>query len=258
MNPINIKEIFCSSWHKLDGVKGPTWFITLIALLPLLIAQIALINLGIGFYHENPPLIWTELVMPIVTNFIMGIFMAGMIMPAIRQARGERINIKTGFYYFRRAPQMMTLMLVTSAITSLLMYAAITLNLNHGLKPLDFSAWRALAFVLSALIFLFCYIAVALIADAKLTAFAAIITSIKKVAPQFHKILGIVAIYFILLFITASPMFLGAALHAMGKTTASGILILIGVPVFALCMVWLLPLNALLQAHVYLKLTRPE
>ncbi len=258
MNTLCIKEIFCASWRKLDGVKGPTWFITLVALLPLLIVQIALINFGFMFYHETPPLIWTELVMPIVSNFMMGIFMAGMIMPAIRQARGERINIKTGFYYFRRAPQMMTLMLITSSVTSLLMYAATLLNVSHGLTPMDFSVWRGLSFFISALVFLFCYIAVALIADAKLTAFEAILVSIKKVAAQFHKIVLIVMLYFILLLIIASPLLLAAVLHNMGKTSASGILVLTGVPIFAFCMVWLLPLNALLQAHVYLKLTRPN
>lgn len=257
MRKLCIKEIFCSAWQQLNGAKGPIWLVTLVALIPLLLAQIALLNAGIAFYHETPPLIWTELVMPIISNFILGIFMAGMIMPAIKRARGETIDLKTGFQYFRRAPQMMTLMLITGAITSLLMYGSTLVNVSHGLAALDLSVWRIIAFLLSSLVFLLCYIAVALIADAKFTAFEAIFVSIKRTAPQLHKIILLVALYFACFLLVAAPMLLGALLHSLGKTNAASIIMLAGIPIFAFCMAWLLPFNALLQANVYLKLTRP-
>lgn len=257
MSKLRITEIFSSAWQQLNGAKGPTWLITLVALIPLLLTQIALLNAGIAFYHETPPLIWTELVMPIISNFILGIFMAGMIMPAIRRARGETIDLKTGFQYFRRAPQMMTLMLITGSLSSLLMYGSTLVNLSHGLQALDLSIWRGSAFVLSLLVFLLCYIAVALIADAKLTAFEAIFVSIKKTAPELHKIILLVVLYFICFLLATAPILLGAILHSLGKTTAADVIILLGVPIFAFCMIWLLPFNALLQANVYLKLTRP-
>lgn len=247
MNTFKISDILSESWKKLPGVKWPIWAVILVTFAAALVGFLVIMSIGIHLYDAHLPLIWLTLVHPIVLNVIAGIFICGMIMPAIKQLRGEPISVATGFAYFSRAPQAMTFMLLVGSISAILNYLSEILNQHTGMSTVHFTWIQLASMLINLLLMLFFYLTIPLIADRNQTVFQAMGNSLRLVAPHGYKVLGIILILYFLLIIASLPLMIGLALNYPLIVFAGAIFLFI-------VAIWLLPYAMMLQANIYLKL----
>ena len=236
-----IAEVLNEAWNLVRGSKWPIWAIAIFIGISSLIVQLIIIGI-FRIDAQASPTYYQYLLMPIINNVVVAPFFAGAVMTGIKRARGEAIEVKTGFRYFNKTWQVMVAMLLIAFLANILNYIVhlpsivIALNLHAG--------WlNIIAAIVSILVYVFTLFSVPLIVDKNHSPWGALLASFHIIKKSWFKVLILLIIVYVFFIIAAIPLFVGAMIHPYAK--------LLGAIILIVALVWLLPFMFLVQGALY-------
>lgn len=249
MNPtekrtFSIGTVLNESWALVQGSKWPIWAIAILIGLASLIIQLIITGI-FRLDPEEPPVIYHYLIMPIINNAVIAPFFAGSLMVAIKRARGEAVDARSGFRYFGKTwPVVLTLIMIAFT-ANLLNYIVhlpslvIALDLHTGWLNL-------IAAIVSALIYVFFVLSVPLVVDKNHTPWGSLRASYHIIKHCWLKVLILLVVVYVFFIIAMIPLYVGSMIHPYVK--------LLGVLILIAALIWLLPFMFLVQGVLYHKL----
>lgn len=240
------------AWKLVDGSKAALWSVNTASILVIVFVMMVLIAIAtpllMNYDHSiaDSRLMFgiVLLVINLVVSALIAPLLVGAMMTAIKHVRGETITAKTGYQYLNRwLPAILAvfvIMLITNAVTAFVSVALNTFIMTPAIVEVS-------NFICTALIYTLILFSLPLVADKKLGAFSAIVTSMKLVIPHWFRTFVLMIITFILLTFSIIPLIIGILL----KTWLAGIL---GAAISILILTWMLPYGLLILGVTYVEL----
>lgn len=238
-------DITTPAWELVSGVKLSVWAVAISMI--LLSALIQWVMTHEWMLDVKQPMLGIRfLLLPIITNVIIAPFYAGAVMVAVKRARGDSVDFKTGYQYFHRAVALMATAAITSGITTLLMLAANVTRLSPWAGAITIWCEIAAA-ILSLMVYVFCVLAVPFVADRGLSPIKALLESARRISHCWVRVFILFLYAYLLLLVCMLPVFVGAVV-------AHPLVVWLGIIVCMIAMVWILPYLLLLQGVLYKQL----
>lgn len=245
-SPIAIGATLSSAWALTKGAKWPIWAVLLIGLLilfPVLLAlnYLATVLTGQSAASAHP----LHIMLPIyfIEYLIVAPFMAGAIMVAIKHTRKESITAGTGFHYFRKYLPVVIVFVVVNILT----YIPVLL-INGMSFFVDGESFKfvleILSSILSMIIYSFFILSLPLVLDKNYSPFKALMTSPRLAKSHWLKIFTLLIITMLYFLAAVIPLTLGLLLKNIA-------IIILGLAIFIIVLIWLIPLIFLIQALIY-------
>lgn len=244
MSEITISGVYKNAWSRLHGSKGAIW---IVAILIILIAiTIEYFSKWIRTDSQTVHYWLSYIIVPIVVNLAIALFYGGSFMVAIKCARDEEINLRSGFQYRDRYWPAAIVMAIVGLISNLVV---IIINI----PPIAQAVGRRLPYfdllgaLFSLLVYAFFISSVPLIMDKNKGIGEALSESLQKVKSHWLRIFVIFFLAYLVLFLSYLPTVIGLAI-------GSNTLMLIGALIFVAILIWLLPFLFLLGGDIYHRL----
>lgn len=239
-----IKSVLGTAWHLVKGSKWAIWLPSLAIAATSVSVQFILHSI-LKIDPNYPPTFFEFLLLPLITNIMIAPFFAGAFMVAIRRARGEKINKTTGYRYFSRTGSLMLILALITIFSNTLLYVA---NQSHVI--VFFQGHNHLlqmaAGIISALVCVFFILSIPLVADKQERPFQALAHSAKLIKPRWFRVSMILLVGYVLMLIAMLPTLIGLLTHPL--------IIALGLIIFVVILIWLLPFLFLLEGVIYHRL----
>lgn len=242
MNELRIRNTFKNAWSRLHGSKKSIWSIAVLVI--LISATIEYFSKWLFLVDSTAFHYWARyIIVPIIMSLLIGPFYGGSLMVAIQCARGESINIKSGYEYFHRYSQAAILMAIIALASNLMV---IILNIPSVAESVGLSMpyFDLLGALFSFAIYSLFVLSIPLAIDKNKSVSESLIESIKIIKPHWLRVFFIFFLAYLVLFIFYVPIVLGLSF-------SSATITIIGVSVFVFFMIWFLPFLFLLGGEIY-------
>lgn len=244
---INFKlgSILEEAWNLVRGSKLPLLLVSLVMFVIAALFQFVVYKM-LGVDSKNPPYLLRFILMPIFTNILIAPFYAGAVITAIKHGRQELIGFASGFKYFKQWGPLGVAMVMIGIIASIVVWI---INLPSITNLLSFTKpfVEITAGLVSTIIYSLFLLTMPLIVDKNLGVMDAFKTSVNNTKAHWPKIFVLFILIYLFLFACVLPMMLGMFL---GNIFAIGL----GLVIFAVAMVWLLPYTFLILGVIYRRL----
>lgn len=242
-----IGSILNKAWSLTDGIKWPVWAVFLCLVVTAFIVM-SILNWVFGVkMPEQPPSLAYELIAPVILNAITAPFYTGALMVTIKKARGDSINPSSGFQYFNKY---IPLAITLAIIGFLMRLPMFILNISaSGSLGASGMLLDLLAGLITLVLFSFLMLAVPLVADRNLGIAKAFNQAIKFASYKLNwlKIACLLLISYLIFFVIMLPILLGVIMH-------NWIILVIGIAIFAILIIWIVPYLVAINGLVYHKL----
>lgn len=264
--PFQLFHIFSQARAHLSGTKGALWAPTLVAIVLSAITGFiitAIFHKALGFSDDlNAQHPFSAFIMQLINAFIVAIviapFLTGMLMVAIRRARGETLEKYAGFRYMRAWVKLATINFVITifALAIDLFFSMVMVLLLRAVRqhmPPDMAMHYGNGFVIGIAVIMFlCYLlfyafvvfAMPSAIDKDKSAWDAICTGARIVLPHWLRMLGLEIIVTIIIAITLLPFSLASIANLTWLNVVCG-LITVGL------LIWALPYILLVHGEAY-------
>ncbi len=242
---MTIRSIFSKAWSLVHGSKAAIWNIAILIMLVSITLE-WIVNRILGFNSQHTHYFTRYIMLPILTNLLIAPFYAGSVMVAIQRARGELVNVKSGYQFFHRYIPIAITMVIVGFISNLIVMIinipALASTLGRSLPFFDI-----ISVLFSVLIYTFFILSIPMVIDKQYTPGQALSASVILVKPHWFRVFVIFILTYLCLSIATILLFLG-------PTLKSSIIMIIGAVIFIAAMIWLLPFLFLLIGVIYHRL----
>jgi hypothetical protein len=264
--PFPIGNIMTKAWNSSFDAKGAVWapaIITIVIsfIISFIITAIFTGTIGYtGDLNTQHPL--NAFIIQLVNAFLIAIilapFITGMLMVAIKRARGEPVNAASGFQYISHWLKLATINIIITifALVIDLFFSMVMVLLlragTHYMQP-DISSHYTNGFVIGvAVIMILCYLtfyafvvfAMPSAVDKNQSAWEAVCTGARIVMPRWFKMLCIEVMVAVIMIISLLPFSLSTLSHLTWVQVICGIVSLI-------LIIWAVPYVVLVHGEAY-------
>lgn len=263
---MKLGAILKRAWHLVHGSKAALWGVNLGVLLISLVVMIGLaIALTPVFYvlgHEAAHSPLFSMVFPLVSTVMLSALLAplvaGTLMVAIKHARGETVDAKTGYrYYFAYWGRTVLVFIVISSMIFLVSLGLNLLTLFFTSTATPPTWLNLLSTLITLLIYVFFMFALPAVIDQNLSAVKALAFSARIVKPHWFKVFLVLLMASAIVLLSLVPgVLIGlAGLLITPDNTVRFVLAGVGTLVTVLLFVWSVPFSFLLLGETYKQLT---
>jgi hypothetical protein len=237
-----ITSIFKQAGEHLSSSKGPLWAIIIpMSLLTLLLRWVFLWVAPEPLFVKQ---LW-EYVGPALQAALLSPFLLGALMVAVRRMRGDSINWKTGFSYFRYSGRVICLMMLVGLILGLPLYVSVLLT-DGGSVPFILVA-SLVAIIISVVMYAFLLFSIPLLVDRQLTVTQAFAHSVSIVKPHALKVIAVFILNDFCLLAALLPFIISWIFNNYA-------VMFFGLLVTALVFIWMVPYVLLVLGGLYNRL----
>ena len=231
-----IGHLLGASWRANRELKWTLW--------PAIIVAIILswaINAPLNHWmaHDVSHYVMLFYILPLIEAFIVGPLVAGMVMTAVKHARGEQVSVGTPFTFYSQIARLGITIFIMSILSDIGWNLAQASWFN-GWSPRTISIS---ATIIALIITLFVMLAMPLAADKRISPIGAIVNSFRLGRAAWGQTLGIFLIGYIILMVCFYLLaFVYVATHGMA---------LISVILMIILAIWLLPWALMVYGYIY-------
>ncbi len=214
MKTLRLKPVLTEAWEKVSGAKLAFFWVILV----LAVLQLFLYSVKVALHDVFS----TTVVLDVVVNglflFICTPFVAGFTMLGVKRARGEDIQARDGYAYFKKIIPLFIVQIMTLVTLWVVMYCVAFgviggLYAFHGLPRAILAVGTILLGLIALIIFLcvitsFCFTYI-LVCDQNKLPWQAYTGSIKMVWPHLKVLILAEVVYFLLDIFGAIPFGIG-------------------------------------------------